>query len=455
MKKQLLNELEKEAPFRQSLKEDIIKEANRSTRKRMSWKIWSTTGTVIVVLTAFLYMNLNNPQLIYNESVSNVEQKAESVIEKIASIEGSRLNERFFQLSSEDQLFLTSIYNSDKWEPIGEEKVGYEQLELQVTTAGYDKSQSLIILYREQQTYTTLYSMKGKLTLNGIEMEQFNKLVNNAFTYTSVEKSWYIDAIVAYQPQQSWTRKDPEKVSDLKGILNKAIFSTGTIIDTRDYPDGYMDLFTALNSQYKYRLSYWVEREKILIDAGTGVGEITGEAMYQFIQFLIEEGVYHKGVRSVSEEDVDLYSLIEKLESLPNGSYKEVDVQIPNYILDVNRKVYFLTILENTNQMISDFSMAYNLSDFEAEIKTLRDRSSTELNNFMQERTWEKSKKKMDKQPDFTFKWNGQMYRVWVNSGTKTGEVNVENEWGNLTEKEVETLEQLVRELQLRKGSPI
>lgn len=291
LKKQLLNELEKEAPFRQSIKEDIIKEANRSSRKRIPWKIWTAAGTVAVALTAFLLMNLNNPKLNQAEYAMDAEQKEADIIEEIVSIEGSKLNERFFQLSSEEQLFITSIYNSKVWEPIGEEKVGYQQLELSVTTAGNNERQPLVLLYSKQQTYTTLYSMKGKLTLNGAEMEKFNKLINNAFTYTKMEKSWYIDEIVSYQLEVSSPEDDPEKVSQLKGILKEAIFSIGTVIDTRDYPDGYIDLFTALDSKYTYRLNYWVEREKILIDAGTGVGEITGEAMYQFIQFLIDEGV--------------------------------------------------------------------------------------------------------------------------------------------------------------------
>ena len=448
MKKQLLNELEKEAPFRQSLKEDIIKEADRSSRKRLPWKIWTAAGTVAVALTAFLLMNLNNPKLNQSEYAINAEQKDADIIEEIVSIEGSKLNERFFQLSSEEQLFITSIYNSKVWEPIGEEKVGYEQLELSVTTAGNNERQPIVIQYSKQQTYITLYTMKGKLRLNGAEMEQFNKLINNAFTYTKMEKSWYIDAIVSYQPQVSSPQDDPEKVSKLKGILKEAIFSTGTTIDTRDYPDGYIDLFTALDSKYTYRLNYWVEREKIRIDARTGVGEITGEAMYQFIQFLIEEGVYRNGVRSVSREDMELYnSLLDKLANLSSLSYKET-VQTPNYILDLNGKVYFLTILNDTDQLIIDFSKAYTLSDFEDEINTLRDKSRTELNNFMQERTWEKGKMKMVGLPDFTFRWNDQMFQVWIKGGTMIGRVNDESVWGDLTAEEVETLEQLVRELQ-------
>ena len=172
LKKQLLNELEKEAPFRQSLKEDIIKEANRSSRKRIPWKIWTAAGTVAVALVAFLFMNLNMPKLIQYEFVSNVEQKTKSVIgetamiEEIISIEGSKLNDRFFQLSSEEQLFLKSIYNSKSWEPIGEDNVGYKQLELSVTTGGNNERQPLVLLYKQQQGYTTLYSMKGKITFS-------------------------------------------------------------------------------------------------------------------------------------------------------------------------------------------------------------------------------------------------------------------------------------------------
>ena len=447
LKKQLLNELEKEAPFRHSLKEDIIKEANRSSRKRIPWKIWTTAGTVAVALTAFLLMNLNNPKLNQSEYAINADQKEADIIEKIVSIEGSKLNERFFQLSSEEQLFIISIYNSKVWEPIGEEKVGYQHLELSVTTAGNKERQPIDIHYSKQQTYITLYTMKGKLRLNGAEMDQFNKLINNAFTYTKMEKAWYIDEVLSYQLEVSSPQDDPEKVSKLKGILKEAIFSIGTVIDTRDYPDGYIDLFTALDSKYTYRLNYWVEREKIRIDARTGVGEITGEAMYQFIQFLIEEGVYHNGVRSVSGEDLELNSLLDKLATLPSQSFKE-SVKTPSYILNVNGKVYFVTILDGTNQLIIDFSKAYTLSDFEDEINTLRDKSRTELNNFMQERTWEKGKMKMVGLPDFTFRWNDQMFQVWIKGGTMIGRVNDESVWEDLTAEEVETLEQLVRELQ-------
>lgn len=446
MKKQLLNELEKEAPFRQSLKNDILKVAYE--KKRRQWKIWSVAGTVAVAIIAFLFINLYRPNLNQFEDVLIAENKAADSIKEILTIEGSKLNGRFFQLSDDEQLFLTSIFNTATWEPIGEEEIGYKQLELQVTIAGDTELQPLVIHYKKQPEYTTLYSIKGKLTLNANKMDQFNQLLNHAFAYTRDEKAWYLDDVISYQPQQSWMQNDPNKVSELKEILSKAIFSIGTVIDTKHYPDGYIDLFTSSENIDKYRLNYWVERNKIIIDARTGVGEITGESMYQFIKFLIEEGALYNGVRSVSEEDIELYqSLLSKLENLPS-QVSDGSVQTPNYILNVNRKAYFLTILEDRNELLYDFLTKYQLSDFENEINALIEISNNELSNFMLERTWEKSKKKLVRQPDFTFVWNEGTYRVWINDDSKTGEINVENEWGSLTEKEIEILEQLVRELQ-------
>ena len=444
MKKQLLNELENEAPFRQSLKDDIIKEVTRTSKKQIPWIIWTVAGTFTVALAAFLLINLYNPKSIQYDSAMKVEQKAKANIEAIVSIEGAKLNDRFVQLSSEEQLFLTSIYNSDAWEPIGEDEIPSEQLELNVTTMeAYKEPQPLVILYNIEQAYTTLHSMKGKLTLKGTQMDQFNGIIKNAFRFKGVEKSMNVDAFLYYQPQFGTPQYDPDKVGKLKEILKEVIYSTGTIIETKEYPDGYIKITSADQS---YRLNYWVKQNKVIIDGGVGVGELTGEARHKFIQFIIEEGIYRKGVRVVTSYYESMHAFREKLDSLPNSSYNETE-QTPNYILNLNGNAYFLTILENKNQLIVDFTTAYALSDFEDEMNTLREISNSELNNFMQERTWEKGKLEMVGPPDFEIRWNGQMYQVWVNGGTMIGRVNDESVWEDLTEKEVEMLEQLSREL--------
>ena len=290
MKKQLSNELEKEAPFRQSLKEEIINEANRLNTKRIPWKILGISGAIIAALSIFLLMNINNN--IHYDHALNVDQKALDIMDEITSIEGAKLNERFFQLTDEEQQFLMNIYHSDQWQ-MTNEKEGYEQIELLINTPNSKELQPLVITYIIHQNHATLYTMKGKLTLTDGKKEQFTSVVKNAFRKFHVDKAINVAAIDSYQPQLRSLQNSKEKVNELKEILNSAIYSTGTVIERTNYPVSYIDLFTENNT--KYRLNYWIDPEKIVIDAGTGVGEITGEAMYRFIQFLIHEGFQVSG----------------------------------------------------------------------------------------------------------------------------------------------------------------
>ena len=443
MRKQLLNELEKEAPFRHEFKQSLIQSAKK-TPNRMRTSLYFMVACILLIGFAGWMMTT------YLQKSS---QKQAFHATQIQSIEYTYIDDYYFLMNEEQKALIVALYNSKRWEMSNMIQEAEHELRF---TAVLPKSKGEIdVLFsiHQEQSELRIRSEKGHLTVNDEEAEQLEQLLAEAFLRINQHTpsiSKLLDGMESIQVNEGFHIYEGELLASFDLLLTSASFAKSSQISPVREADGFVDVLGKLDS--KQRIYYWMTSDAVELAYGNQKGILTDETQLLFIQTLVMSGSNVPFVRKLTEEnEAFIEPILTALQHVQTES-RYGFFGLPQYIVNWNNEFYTVS-LNKENDTIYYYVNGYGqtqLQQVENEFSLLQQMSEAQLNTLMTSFSWQSGHVSMIHMPNHTFRWNGQLYQLWDQGYTIVGVIEGQQSFASLSKPEYQQLLNVIRELGLK-----
>ena len=460
MKKQFENEIERVAPFRTELQDEIIRKSSK--KKTFQYRIVLSGFVGLLAICALLFFGpfewfesgrktAKDNGIIYGEN--NDANKPLSEVLKY------KLYGDTWQTNDEIQNFLMKTWNEIPWNPnakVEKDSPNNYKIALQVRRAENAPIEELSFYLWDNGDSWLIDGDFGLGELKGDAVGTLSSLIWQSIELHDGERSKTDFDIVRYSIfGNEYVIEDEKSLANIQYVFDKIEWFPGVERQWEREPDVSMVMWIKLHGAdvvQEKAIHFYIHMTEVAVTGALGEGRIPRDVYNDFITLLQEGAEQAFTLRTpVNETEREEFRWLVSEMTGDAPSHIGVASIFPQYALLVDGEVHYFWGNEETGEVthIAQISLNYtNSKQHEAVLEKLKSYTKRDIQKLFEEVAWQEEKVSIEGQPILQFEWAGVNYDLWLNKSTRELTIwSHQNKWALLDENQSKQLALYLREL--------
>ena len=462
MKKQFESEIERVAPFRTELRDEIIRKT--SNNKNFQYRIVFSGFVGLVAVCALLFFVPfgwfdNSGDTAKDNGMNNGENNDAN--KPLSEVLKYKLYGDTWQTNDETQKFLKETWNAIPWNPdakVEKESPYNYKIALQVRRDENAPIEDLSFSLWDNGDSWLIDGEFGLGELKGDAVSKLSSLIWQTIEAHARERSKTDFDIVRYSIFENEYVEDEKSLANIQSVFNKIEWFPGAEPQWERGPDVSMVMWIKLlgtDVVQEKAIHFYIHMNEVAVTGALGEGRIPRDVYNDFITLLQEGAEQAFTVRTpLNETEREEFRWLVSEMTVDIPSHIGTASIFPQYALLVDGEVHYFLGNEETGEVtyIAQMSLNYtNSKQHEAVLEKLKSYTGRDIQKLFEEVAWQDGMVSMTRQFDLQFEWAGVRYDLWLNERTRGMTIvpsgTHQKKWAQLTENQSKQLGLYLREL--------